>query len=142
MKNTTRNTYEGLYVPTPEHFDDVTFERDFENVTTTMDEIKDLYEQWSMKEKGYNFGDFMEEFFEPAEDWFVPDDINRYMNDSTELELTEKAFNTYVNTDPLSIDEVLNMWGVPIEYRTTGCFEETFETANDLNDFLESLDQE
>lgn len=142
MKNTTNNIYEGLYVPAPEHFDDSTSDREFEKVTVTADEIDRLYVQWDMEGKGFTPEEFMDDFFQPAEDWFLPDDIKRYGNDDTELELTEKAYNIYINTDPLVIDEILNMWGVPIEYHTHGCFEETFETSDDLNEFLESLDQE
>lgn len=61
----------------------------------------------------------------------------RYGDVSTNLVLTEKAYNVYIDTDPLSIYEREDG-----SYDMEGCIEARGLTAEQVNGILEDLDEE
>ena len=64
--------------------------------------------------------------------------MKRYGNVSTHLELTEKAFDVYSQTSPLSIYEKENEDGSYL-YDVRGCFEAYDLTSKEVNEMLEEL---
>lgn len=64
--------------------------------------------------------------------------MKRYGDTSTHLELSEKAFDCYSNTSPLSIYEKENEDGSYL-YDVRGCFEAYDLTSKEVNEILEDL---